>query len=204
MNDIERAIAQISDIRAHLAASTRFRGYAPEVLVGIAAICVLVTLLQTFWPDRLAANDVQQVVVWGAVLILSNLAMLAEAFTRARWEHGGMAPAMLHSTLRMHLPFAGVAVIIAVGICRFAPAAAWIVPGIWQLLIALTAFVSHAFLPRRIVWAGLWYGACGTIVIAVAGSQGHFDPWLMGGPMTIGHLLLAWLLRQAEGDSRDV
>lgn len=198
MQDIERALAQISDIRAQMAASTRFRGYAPEVLVGIAVLSALVMLAQMLWPESLAASNLHHVVVWGSLLAVSNAAIAIEAVARSRWEHGGMASAMLHSAMRGQLPFGAAGIIIAVGIYRFAPEAAWIVPGIWQLLIALVAFSSHAILPRAIVWAGLWYSLTGTAAIVLAGQEGQFDAWMMGVPLVIGHLLIAWTLRRRE------
>ncbi len=202
VNDIERALAQISDIKAQMAASTHFRGYAPEMLVGIAAISALVMLAQSIWPDDLAASNLQHVLIWGALLVLSNVVIGIESVSRSRWQHGGMAPAMLQSALRVQLPFGAVGVIIAIGICRFAPDAAWIVPGIWQLLIALVAFSSHAMLPRAIVWAALWYSLTGTAAIVLAGVQGHFSGWMMGMPLIVGHLFIAWTLKQ-EGDNKN-
>ena len=165
---------------------------------GVAVLSTLVMVLQVLQPERFAASDVMHVVVWGAVLVVSNLAVMAEAISRSRWAHGGMAQAMLGSAVRGHAPFGVVSAIIAIGICRFAPEAAWIVPGIWLLLIALVAITSGGLLPRRTAWAGLWYGVCGTRAAVLAGRQGSFSGWMMGAPLALGHLLIAWILREEE------
>lgn len=199
MDQIERALSDIDAIRAQMASSTRFRGFAPELLVAIAGLCLLVLAAQALWSERLAASDLHHVLVWGTVLAVSQAVMAVEAVVRTRRLHGALADPLLHSALRSHLPFAAAAVILAIGVCRFAPDAAWLVPAIWLWLIALTACASQAFLPRRIGWAGVWYGLTGTGVLVLAGGGGGLAGWMVGLPLAIGHLLLAWALRD-EGE----
>lgn len=202
MSDIERALAELSDIRAQLATATRFRGYAPELLVGIAMIAALLMAAQYAWPDSLAATDLQHVLVWGALLALSNIAIAMEAITRSRHRHGGMAQAMLGSALRVQLPAGMVCLVIALAICCFAPETAWIVPGIWLMMIGIVAFASQPILPKPIVWAGLWYSLAGAVVIVLAGAQGRLSGWMMGAPLIVGHLMIAWTLKY-EGEASD-
>ena len=156
MDNIERALSDIGAIRAQMATATRFRGYAPELLVAIAGLCLLVLGAQVLWAERLAASDLHHVLVWSAVLAVSQAVMAIEAVVRTRRLHGAMADPLLQSALRSHLPFAAAAVILTIGVCRFAPDAVWLVPALWLWLIALTASASQAFLPRRIGWAAVW------------------------------------------------
>lgn len=195
MKDVEQAIAQISDIRAQLAASTQFRGYAPEALVAIAIICVLLAVAQALFPASLAADNKQYVLVWGALLAGSNLLVALEAVSRSRRQHGGMAEAMMQSAMRSVLPFSAVGIVFAVVVWRFAPDAAWVIPGTWLLLISLVAFSMHATMPRSIVWPALWYLFSGTVVLVLAGRSGQLSPWMMGIPLTFGHLALARVLQ---------
>lgn len=199
MDQIERALSDIDAMRAQMASSTRFRGYAPELLAAVAVLCLLVLGAQSLWPAWLAASDLHHVIVWGAVLVVSQVVMGLEAVVRARRLHGSLADPMLQSALRSHLPFAAAAVILAVGICRFAPDATWLVPAIWLWLIALTAFTSHAFLPRRIGWAAAWYALTGTGVLVLAGGGDGLASWMVGLPLALGHLLLAWALHDRAG-----
>lgn len=199
MDQIERALSDIGAIRAQMATSTRFRGYAPELLVAVAVLCLLMLGAQTLWSAVLAASDLHHVLVWGAVLAVSQVLMTVEAVVRTRRLHGAMADPLLQSALRSHVPFAAAAVILAIGICRFAPDAVWLVPAIWLWLIALAACASQAFLPRRIGWAAVWYGLTGTGVLVLAGGEGGLAGWMVGLPLAIGHLLVAWALRD-EGE----
>ena len=195
MKDVEQAIAQVSDIRAQLAASTQFRGYAPEALVTIAIVCALLAVAQAMFPASLAANSKQFVVLWGGLLVGSNLLVALEAVSRSRWQHGGMAEAMMQSAMRSVLPFSAAGIVFSVVVWRFAPETIWIVPGTWLLLISLVAFSMHATMPRSIVLPALWYLFSGTTVLVLAGRSGQLSPWMMGLPLTFGHLALAWVLR---------
>ena len=201
MKDVEQAIAQVSDIRAQLAASTQFRGYAPEALVTIAIVCALLAVAQAMFPASLAANSKQFVVLWGGLLVGSNLLVALEAVSRSRWQHGGMAEAMMQSAMRSVLPFSAAGIVFAVVVWRFAPETVWIVPGTWLLLISLVAFSMHATMPRSIVWPALWYLFSGTTVLVLAGRSGQLSPWMMGVPLTFGHLALAWVLRGKDSSN---
>lgn len=194
MNDIERALSDISDIRSQLAASTRFRGYAPEAVAMIGLVSLAVMLAQIAWPDRLAASNAQQVLVWGAVLVASSITVVTEAITRSRRQHGGMAGAMMRGAFRIQMPTSAIGIVVAAVVYLRAPEALWIVPGLWQMLIGVVAFSSTTTLPRTIVWPALWYLLSGTAVMWLAGQDGQLTPLMTGGPLVAGHLAIAWIL----------
>ena len=196
MNDIEKAIADISDIRSQLAASTKFRGYAPEVvaLAGIASL--LIVIAAALWPQAFGPSSFDQALLWGAVLLASGLTILIEALSRARLQHGGQAAAMLRGAARVLLPVTLTGAVIGYGVLAHAPAAAWVLPGAWQMLIGVAIFASYATMPPGIVWPALWYLASGALVIVVAGSTGMLTPLMCGGPFALGHLTIAWLLHR--------
>lgn len=196
MNDIEKAISQISDIRSQLAASTRFRGYAPEAVAVIGLFSLGVMLAQLAWPEKLAVDNRQEALIWGAVLVASGLTIAAEAITRSRRQHGGMAGAMLKGVIRAQLPICAVGFVVAVMVFQHAPEAIWILPGLWQMLIGVVAFASYSTMPRAIVWPALWFLAAGAAVMWLAGEDGQFTPLMAGGPLAVGHLAIAWILHR--------
>lgn len=203
MNDLDHALAQVSQIRLQLAATTRFRGYAPEAVAVIGMVALLVTVAQSLWPARYAASDRQLVLAWGMVLVVSSLAIATEAIARARSQHGGMARSMLHSAMRVVLPITAVGAVIAAVVLAYAPQMAWIVPGIWLMLIGLVAFASYATMPRAIIWPGIWYIAAGAGVMVLAGRSGALAPWMIGGPMVVGHIAIALILHHGGRHGHD-
>ena len=103
---------------------------------------------------------------------------------------------MIGSTLRLFLPFGAAGAVVTFIICRIAPDAAWILPGLWQLLIALVGFASVSTLPRAIVWPAGWFFLCGTVVLVMAARDGTLTPWMMGVPFAVGQLLVAAILQR--------
>ncbi|MCX7865401.1 MAG: hypothetical protein N2423_10285 [Novosphingobium sp.] len=196
MNDIERAISEISDIRSRLAASTRFRGYAPEAVAVIGLVSLGVMLAQMVWPDLLGASSSEIALVWGAVLVASGLTMHGEAISRSRQQHGGMARAMLGGALRTALPIAFVGAVVGASVLLFAPDVAWLLPGFWQMLVGVAVFASYATMPRGIVWPALWLLGSGGLVTMLAAGYGEITPLMAGGPFVPGYLVIAWLLHR--------
>lgn len=194
MTNVDEALGHIADIRAQLASTMRFRGFAPEAVAITGLVSALLTLAQMAWPASLAADSRQIVLLWGGVLAISSLAMGVEAVVRTRHQHGGMAAAMLRGAMRMIAPIFAIGLAVAAVILNFAPAAVWIVPGFWLMLIGLVAFSSVNILPPGIAWPGFWYSACGIAAMVVAGSAGQAAPWHIGAPLVIGHVWIAWIL----------
>jgi hypothetical protein len=200
LDEVERALSQIADIHARVTASSRFRGFAPEAMAFNAALSLAVAVAQTIWPQVLAANPLRYVAVWGGAMAASTLVSATEAISRSRGLHGRMADAMLGATLRLLLPFAAAAIVIAAAICRFSPASAWMLPGLWQILVALAGFSAASTLPRPIVWAAGWYFVCGAVVLGLGARNGELTPWMMGLPFAVGQAGVAVILHRANGD----
>jgi hypothetical protein len=200
VDEVERALSQIADIHARMTASSRFRGFAPEAMAFNAGLCLAVAAAQTVWPQQLATDPVRYVVVWGATLGLGTLVSATEAVSRSRGLHGRMAEALLGATLKLLLPFAAAAIVIAVAVCRFTPNNAWMLPGLWQILVGLAGFAASPSLPRAINWAAGWYFVCGAIVFGLGAATGLLSPWMMGLPFTVGLASVAVIFHRGNGE----
>jgi len=64
LTDVDEALSQIAQIRAQLAVSTRFRGFAPEVLYTGAGLSLLAMAAQMAWPMVFGADDLGFVQFW--------------------------------------------------------------------------------------------------------------------------------------------
>lgn len=198
MRDVDLALSELADIRAQLAASTRFQGLAPELnlLMGIAAF--VVAAAQGFR----ASDAAGFVAVWGAVIAACGAIAVLEGVSRARRLHGGMARAMLGVALQKALPFAVAGLVVTWTVCTFAMESAWMLPGLWQILLGLLGFAALANLPREIAWVAGWYLCCGAVVLALAGEARVLSPWMMGIPLGVGQLAVAAILLRADAEGR--
>lgn len=203
MDEVERALSQIADIHAQLTASSRFRGFAPAAMAFNAALSLGVALAQGRWPQVLGQDPVRYVEVWGMTLGVATVICAVAAVSRSRHLHGRMGDALLGSTLRLLLPFAAAGIVIAAAVCTFAPASAWMLPGLWLILVGLAGFAIAPSLPRAIRGASGWFFICGAIVFGLGARSGAPAPWMMGIPFTAGLAGVAVIFQRGNGE-RDV
>jgi hypothetical protein len=123
---------------------------------------------------------------------------------RTRRIHSGMADEMIRMAVEQFLPSAGVGALMTLVLVRYASAALWMLPGLWQVIFSLGVFSSCRFLPRPMIAAGVWYLFTGFFCITLADTRA-FSPWAMGIPYGVGQLLVAGILffnvREAEGEN---
>lgn len=197
MTDLERAMADVAFIQQRLAESTRFDGLAPHAVAATGLLALIAAWSQASWPILLNGDPLDYVGFWSAIAFAAAAMIGGEALTRARRLHGSMADRLIASTLRLLLPFIGAGAVLAVVMLRFAPANIWMLPGLWQMLIALAGFSAVPVLPRSIVWPAGWYFACAFTTLAIGAQQESAGAWMMGLPFGIGQLLVALTLHRA-------
>ncbi|MFM1816668.1 MAG: hypothetical protein RLZ98_3363 [Pseudomonadota bacterium] len=200
MRDLDRALADISRIREQLAAGTMFRGFGPMVMAATGALALLTATAQSVWPATFAASAESYLYTWTATAVLACILIGFEMVARSKRHHGGLADQMIFNAVELFLPagFAGAALTGVV--LRFAPEAAWMLPGLWQLLVALGLFAAVRMLPRTIAIAAGWYFVAGIAVLIIASADKALAPWLMGLPFAVGQMLIAVVLHFASGE----
>lgn len=201
MTDLDRALSQLDFIQDRLSASTRFRGLAPVAVAATAAIAFALATAQSVWSD-LGDDGAGFVAVWTAAAIVAAGLVGVEAVERSRRFHGGLSDRMIAGTLRLMLPFGAAGAAITLVVVRAAPEAIWMLPGLWQLLVALIGFAGLGTLPPKVVWPAGWYFACGTATLLLGAHTHAVTPWVMGLPFGIGQLWVAAVLHQGARDGR--
>ncbi len=200
MRDVDRALADIANIRNQLAAGTMFRGFGPAVMAVTGVLAIFMAGAQSIWPEALAADTLILLAGWVVTAVVSAGLIGAEMLARSRRHHGGLADAMIWNAIQQFLPagFAGGA--IGLVLVRFAPDSLWLLPGLWQVLVALGIFASVRSLPPLIALVGAWYFVAGVAVLIVASLGQSLSPWMMGLPFAIGQFLMAAVLYFASGE----
>lgn len=198
MRDVDLALSQISNIRAQVAASTRFQGIAPGFSLLSGVLAFIVATIQSVQPQALVQESLGFIAVWAGVLVISSCIVAFEATSRVRRLHGRMSHAMLSTALQKVLPFAIAAAVITWAVCTFSLESAWLLPGLWLMLIGLLGFSALANLPREMGWPAIWYFVCGAVVLALAGASGALSPWMMGIPMSVGQVIVTLILSRAS------
>jgi len=193
MNDLNKALGDISSIRRQMARSTEFRGYGPATLASTGLFALLAAGLQARWLPDPAKHISAYLGIWIWTAVLSGDLIGTQMYTRTRRIHSGLADEMIRMAVEQFLPSVGTGALITVVLIRFVPVAVWMLPGIWQVIFSLGVFSSCRFLPRPMVAAGAWYLLTGLVCVAFGDSRA-LSPWAMGIPYGAGQLLVAGIL----------
>ncbi len=193
MNDLNKALGDISSIRRQMARSTEFRGYGPATLAATGLFAMVAAAAQSLWlPDPAKAVS-SYLVIWISTAVVSAALIAAQMRARTRRIHSGMADEMTRTAVEQFLPAAGAGFLMTFVLVRFVPGVLWMLPGMWQVIFSLGVFSSCRFLPRPMIAAGLWYLLTGLGCIALADNRA-LSPWAMGVPYGVGQLLVAAIL----------
>jgi hypothetical protein len=202
MNDLNRALGDISSIRRQMARSTEFRGYGPATLASTGLLAVLAAGAQAMVLPDPAAQISTYLSIWICTAGLSAALTGIQMYTRTRRMHSGMSQEMMHMAVEQFLPAVGAGLLITFVLVHYVPAALWMIPGIWQVIFSLGVFSSCRFLPRPMLAAGGWYLLTGLACIALGGSRA-LSPWAMGIPYGAGQLLVAAILLFSAHEGTD-
>lgn len=202
MNDLHKALGDISNIRRQMARTTEFRGYGPVTLAATGCFAVFAACAQSVWIPVAALHRSVYLFIWVSTAVLSSGLIAAHTHTRAHRIHSGVADEMIRMAIEQFLPSVAAGALITVAVVRFVPDSLWMLPGLWQVVFSLGVFSSCRFLPQPIIWAGAWYLITGLTCIALAGERA-LSPWAMGIPFGAGQLFVAAILYVTSKESPD-
>lgn len=201
MRDLDRALAEISEIRCQIARDTEFRGYGPATALATGVLAACAALAQSLWLDDPAHNISRYLALWVATAALSVAIVGVETVTRSRRVHSGLADEMIQSATEQLLPAGVAGLLLTAVLYQSAPESLWMLPGLWQIMFSLGIFSSCHFLPRAMYAVGAWYLGAGLTCLAVANGELAFSPLAMGAPFCIGQLMVAAVLQATSGES---
>ncbi len=204
MNELDQALTDLQSIRRQVARATTFRGYGPLTLAGTSVLAVVAAWVQTAWVSRAAEPMMAYLAVWVGTAVVACGMIGREMWARTRRIHSGLANEMLLMAVEQFMPAMGVGALVTMTLVRFAPQAAWMLPGLWMVISALGIFASCRFLPKGMVMAGVWYVLAGVFALAL-GNGRALSPWTMGVGYGVGQMMFAaalWLAAREGQDGR--
>ncbi|HEX4038872.1 MAG TPA: hypothetical protein VHX37_12505 [Acidobacteriaceae bacterium] len=202
MNELNKALGDISSIRRQVARTTEFRGYGPATLAATGVFAMLAAGAQNLWIPQPALHVWAYVGLWFSTAFVSAALTGVQMLTRSRRIHSGLSDEMIHMAVEQFLPAVGAGLLLTLVLLKTVPALGWMLPGIWQVIFSLGIFASCRFLPRPIVVAGTWYLLTGLLCIGL-GDRRALSPWAMAVPFAAGQMLVAGILLFSAKESGD-
>jgi hypothetical protein len=201
MRDLDKALADINEIRTQMARGTEFRGYGPATLAATGGLAVLAAVAQALWLRHPTGQIGLYIALWGATAVISVTLIGLDMILRSRRIHSGLAQEMIWAAVEQFLPAGVAGGLLTVVLVEYSPDDLWMLPGLWQIVFSLGVFACCRFLPRAIFAVGLWYLVAGLACLVFAQGGHAFSPWAMGAPYGLGQLLVAAILhRYAAGE----
>lgn len=194
--ELHEALTQISAIRQQLARSEQFRGYRAAALSGSLALAAGV-LQAEFISEPMEHLD-RYLTLWIAVALISLAICLADIWMRSRRSAGLLHQETMHLALEQFFPCLVAGGLLTVVIARFAPTAAWMLPGLWAILFSMGLFASWRLLPRAMFAVAVYFMASGLFAVAWGNGQHKLSPWAMPLLFGVGQLLAAGVLLLSE------
>ena len=193
MNDLYKALGDISSIRKQMANTTEFRGYGPATLAATGVFAILAAEIQALWLHDPANHISAYLDIWISTAVLSALLTGIQMYIRTRRIHSGLSNEMLRMAVEQFLPSVGAGFLVTIVFVRSVPNATWMIPGMWQIIFGLGVFSSCRFLPRPMIAPGAWYLLTGLSCLAMGGNLA-LSPWAMGVSYGVGQLMVAAIL----------
>jgi hypothetical protein len=203
MQDLHKALADISAMRDQMARGTLFRGYGPAALAATGGIAILAALAQPTLIVQPTRQLSAYVSFWAAVAALSVVIIAIEAVRRSRQEHGGLADDMLRAAAVQFLPALVSGALVTLVLLEAGLPHALLLPGIWQIILSLGVFASCHSLSRSMLSIGVWYLGAGLLCLRFATGPDALAPMNMGLPFGIGQILAAMLLHHSYRETPD-
>jgi hypothetical protein len=201
MRELREALADLNAIRLQVARGTQFRGYGPASIAASGVLALVVATAQSLLLSGAQRPVPTFLAVWIATAAIAVAVSAWETVSRTQRFHVGVSREMLQSAIEQFLPPLVVGVLLTAVLTQAAPDAAWMLPGLWELVFSLGVFASVRFLPRPLFAVGLWYLICGLICLCIESGSRTLSPWAVGIPFGVGQLLVAGVLKFGYADS---
>jgi hypothetical protein len=197
VRDIDKALADILEIRSQIAAHTIFRGYGPVAISITGILGFSMALAQSTLP--IAPTPLWFIAEWLGTAALCIAVIGIEMQGRSRRLHSGLADTMIHQSAEQFMPAAAASVAMPALLLMFSPQNVWMMPGLWQIFVSLGLFASLQNMPRNMILAGAWYFVSGFAFLLMGSLTHALMPWTMGLPFLGGQLLMAAILYFSAG-----
>ncbi|MBV8170617.1 MAG: hypothetical protein JO219_01665 [Candidatus Eremiobacteraeota bacterium] len=196
--EVERALADLTEVRDRLASVQRFRGYSSRVAAVSGAIALAGGLVQAqIVPHPSSAADVHvYVAIWlscfaaALAIYYGNLLgwYLRNRGHRARYQSKTVSVSLLPA-------LALGAVLSAAVYLQGVPA---MLPGIWYTCYGLGLFASRNHVPRGVLTVAAMFGIIGAALLLMPNQWPALAWWVMSAGFAVGQFWIGWLIA-AEG-----
>ncbi len=192
--ELHDALAQIAEIREHMAKADVFRGYRSAPVAFSGASAIVAALVQSRVVADPASDPYSYLALWISMAVVSVVAVAIEMAVRQRLTRDQAYFEPTRLAVEQFVPCVVAGVLITAVVAQHLPEHLALLPGLWQILFSLGIFASARLLPRAIFAVGAFYLCSGVLMLVWSRHDYSLSPWCMGAPFALGQLSAAAIL----------
>ncbi len=191
--ELNKALAQISEIHAQVLKSEIFSGYRAITMASTGALALgAAGLQQSLMP---AESMTRFILYWLLVACAGAFVCGADIFFRSMQQERASLRRRSILVVAQVLPALLVGAVISVILVQKHPSMLGLLPGLWCLLFALSILSSRLQLPKTIGWVAAYYVLAGIYLLWIASPSAIPSPWCMGMTFGFGQLAMALVIQ---------
>ncbi|GAA5506952.1 hypothetical protein [Novipirellula caenicola] len=193
---IDEALQQLDLISAVADRSRTFDGLRAAPTAASGVIALLAAAMQTQLVSSSPTPLQSYLLLWIGVAAVSLSIVIADMTFRYYRDPTARARRMTLEVLSRLAPAMVVGAALTLIVFVTSPEVAWMLPGLWSLLLGLGIFAASSLLPRSLSQVAIWYIGCGLAVLMMSHGDGALSPLAMAIPFGGGQCFAAWLMHQ--------
>jgi hypothetical protein len=194
--EVERALADLTEVRDRLASVQRFRGYSSRVAAASGAIAIVGGLVQlALIPHPATLTDVRTyVAIWLSCVAVALALYYGNIVAWRARNRGHQASYQLRTASMSILPAIGLGAVLSLAVyLQGVPA---MLPGIWYACYGLGLFASRTMVPKGVLHVAAMFGLAGAALLLMPNLWPALTWWVMPlgfgvGQFWIGRLIAA-------------
>ena len=202
--DLHEALAQISEIRQHVARSETFRGYRAAPVAFSGGVACLAAAFQSIALPNPAEHVEAYLLLWVGAAMLSMAVTGATMYWHCRRSASSLTQTNTLLAVGQFLPAVVAGALVTLVVYRKAPDALWMLPGLWAVFFSLGIFASWRLLPRATFGVGVYYLATGVASLLWTTEAIALSPWAMilsfGAGQFLAAGILYWTLERSHAE----
>ena len=177
--ELSKALGQISEIRNRIAENQTFRGYRSATVAWSACLAGIGATVQELWISQPMQDLNWYLGLWIAIASAWVTVSVGEMVWRIRRGVNRWHSRLTWTALSYLAPSIVAGIVLTFVIANQARDAAWMLPGLWSILLSLGVFSSARMLPRATMLVGFHYLVAGTVCLLVFDADRPLSPWAM-------------------------
>lgn len=192
--EVERALADLAEVRDRLASVQEFRGYSGSAAALSGAAAIVAGIVQ--WAiapfPQTPADTHRYLIIWFACLAAA-LAINYGALLIWYIRNAGLHERQQTRTVGISI-LPAVALGAVLSVAMIAHGMIWLLPGIWYAAYGIGLFSSRAMLPRGVIYVATAFGLVGAALILTPDPSLPLSFWIMPAGFGVGQTIIGYLL----------